>query len=129
MKNKFSFTKNREKVYNVIKENNGPITAEEIYDKLKNEKIDLSTVYRALAVFSDNNIVEKELRSDKKCYYSIKEEHHGHYIVCNKCNKSIKLKECHIDEALKDELNSLGFEMSSHSLQIEGVCKDCKNKK
>lgn len=129
MENKFNLTKNREKVYNIIKEEKTPITAEDIYEKLKSEKIDLSTVYRALAVFCENDIVDKDLRSDKKCYYSIKDEHHGHYIVCNKCNKSIKLKECPIDESLKNELNDLGFEMKTHSIQIEGICKDCKDKK
>jgi len=129
MKNNFNFTKNREKIYNVIKNNNSPITAEEIYEKLKNQKIDLSTIYRALGVFLENSLVDKDLRSDKKCYYSIKEEEHGHYIVCKKCNKSMKLKECPlVDDIYKKEIDALGFEVTSHSIQIEGICKNCKNK-
>lgn len=120
------YTKKREEILSVLKTRNSPITAEEIYDVVKSNNINLSTVYRTLLALEKAGIVDKVLRSDKKCYYNIKKKSHGHYLVCKNCNKAISLDICPINDLCKKITNETGYEITGHMLELEGICPDCK---
>lgn len=121
-------TKKRKIIVDMLKNNNKPLTAEEIYIGLKDEKINLSTVYRNLATLYESGIIEKNLSSDKKFYYSIKNNTHYHYLICNICKKMVKLENCPVSEICKKISLDTGFDITSHLLEIKGVCLECKNK-
>ena len=54
-------TKARINIYNIMSENNEGLKAEDIYNICRDKGVDinLSTVYRTLEIFEENNIVEK----------------------------------------------------------------------
>ena len=67
-----------------------------------------------------NNILVKQINYDNQDYYVIN-EYHKHYIKCIKCNKIKELDNCPFDN-----IKLSGFEITNHSLKIEGICEDCK---
>jgi len=108
-----------------------PKTAEEIYSglSLKGFRISLSTVYRVLEVLNENQIVNKHILSDGKgtCYELERgETGHSHSIICTGCRKTVQVKECPVDSIAAKLLETEGFEITEHNIQIYGKCKNCR---
>ena len=120
-KNNLKVTKHRIEVYNIIKDNN-LITLKEIYDKLNIDKV---TIYRIIKLFLKNSLIVKNI-DDLNTYYSINEKEHVHYMTCTNCHKKIKIDVCPIEDEIEKICDSNGFELKSHSINLEGICKSCK---
>ncbi|MCR5505960.1 MAG: transcriptional repressor [Bacilli bacterium] len=123
-------TKARSLILDVLKGAKVPLSADEIYDKVRNKGLNLSTVYRTLNTFFDNGIVNKEVNPQKENVFSlIKEDHEDHHVlICTKCHKIVPLKGCpyhEVNEKIEDET---GFKIQDHNIEIYGVCPDCKDK-
>ena len=82
-------TKAREKILEVLKGKTTPVTAEEIYQECFSSSINLSTIYRTLARFHEENLVEKEINSEGKSAYLLKKDEHCHILECIKCHKQV----------------------------------------
>jgi Fur family ferric uptake transcriptional regulator len=119
-------TSQREAILNIVKEANEPITIKQIQEKCKEKiEIDLSTIYRILDLFVDNNIFTKILDYDGDTYYEFKTQYHKHYIKCLKCNEKQVIDYCPLDDTLEKILKNTGYTMVEHSLQLQGMCKKC----
>lgn len=120
-------TKGRALILSLLKDAKAPLTAEEIYSKLRNKGINLSTVYRTLNTFSEYGIVLKEVNKDKENIFTlIKDEHDDHHIlVCSKCHKVVQLKGCPYHEVNEKIEEETGFKIHDHSTEIYGICPDC----
>ena len=121
-------TKPRLAVLNVLSKASYPLTAEGVSAKLKNESINLSTVYRTLNHFADAGIVKKEINADKENVFSLEGEEDSHVLVCVKCHKKKKLEGCPYHEANEQIENETGFSILDHSTEIYGICPDCRIK-
>ncbi|MEI7777029.1 MAG: Fur family transcriptional regulator [bacterium] len=119
-------TKPRVAVLGVFSDDCRPMTAEEIFQKLLHEKIDLATVYRSLKSFEESGIVEIVNLHKDSIYYELSDHHH-HHVICKKCGLVERLKECDIDASLKQIQKSVrNFKhITSHSLEFFGICKKC----
>jgi Fur family transcriptional regulator, ferric uptake regulator len=103
-----------------------PLSAENIYEKLKKSKIDLVTIYRTLISFERAGILRKvELHKDAQ-FYEINEDHH-HHIICNSCGLIEELDGCNIERLIsKISSKSSNFNIiKDHSLEFFGLCKKC----
>ena len=121
-------TKSRLAVLSVFSDDCRPMTAEEIFQKLSREKIDLATVYRSLKFFEVSGIVEIVNLHKDSIYYELSGHHH-HHVICKKCGLVERLKECDIDDSLKQIQKTVkNFKhITSHSLEFFGICKKCVN--
>lgn len=123
-------TKTRQIIYEKLKEIKEPINAEELHKIISEENsINLVTVYRNLNTLADLNIIEKIIRQDGIAYYSLVEDSHAHYMVCDVCNSQFKLDECPIDIENLNLIEKDGFKPTGHILEIHGVCKNCQDLK
>lgn len=126
MSEELYFTKKRKMIFDVINKSKMPISAEDIYKLLSNEDINLSTIYRTLNLFEEKKIVDKIIRTDKKSYYTLKTKKHEHYIICKKCNNILELKSCPLEILYENNILEKGFEITNHTIEIEGICAKCK---
>jgi len=120
-------TKTRERILQILDFSKDPLTAEDVYKKIIDENINLSTVYRTLSTFVEKGIVIKDVLNDGKSAYSLKREKHHHVLVCNKCGKKIYLTVCPFKEAYKDIYKDTGFKVQDHSMAVYGLCSECQN--
>lgn len=97
---------------------------------MQDESISLSTVYRALEIFSEKGIVNKQefSLSDKKMY-EINTKVHKHYLTCNICKKILTVKGCPLEGYEKKLSEQTGFDITEHHLKLSGYCPECKIKK
>lgn len=117
-------TKNRKLVFNVFKDNNTLLCAEDINRLLANEKIDLSTIYRALEYFVGENIIEKST-VNKTAYYYLKDGDHHHFMICRACLKRIPLS-CSFEQTFKKTIEDNNFLVTGHDLTVYGYCASCQ---
>lgn len=125
-------TKQRNILLDILKEEEEPLTAEEIYAKAreKEELINLSTIYRTLNIFVSKGIAIKlNLDKENKSMFQLNVVDHQHYIICISCNKRMGIDSCPIlgYEYFIEE--STDFHIIGHKLELYGYCPKCKVKK
>jgi Fur family ferric uptake transcriptional regulator len=107
-------------------------TVEQLYDAIKkiNPRISYSTVYRTLKVLVDCGLAAvHHFGKDEASFEPIhKEEHHDH-LVCIKCGRIIEFTHEGIEKFQRDVAKRHKFLVSSHELQIFGLCKSCQQKR
>jgi Fur family transcriptional regulator, ferric uptake regulator len=103
-------------------------TAQEIHARLRDqgERVGLATVYRALSVLRDREVVDElSHRSGESCYRLCAPGHH-HHLVCSSCHRVEELEGCEVDAWIARASKTHGFKPASHTLEVVGVCADCR---
>ena len=92
-------------------------------------QIDLSTVYRTMHALAESGFVTKSIHSDGKAYFqraSQQGTEHHHRIICSKCKASADIAVCPLHDLEDQILSETGFTMTSHSIELTGLCPTCK---
>ncbi|WP_162163931.1 Fur family transcriptional regulator [Acholeplasma hippikon] len=119
-------TSKRQLIYDILKKNDSPLSAEDIYELIKDEKLNLSTVYRTLDYFYKEQMVSRNYL-DNKAYFYLNHDDHHHFMICEVCQNRFEM-DCHIDEMIAEIKKKYGFEVTHHDLNFYGICSNCKNK-
>ena len=128
-KYKYKYSKQRERILNLLQSTGIHPTASWIYDQLKNEFPDLSmgTVYRNLNILIEQGLVKKIDFGSTFDRFDANTTAHYHFI-CEICGSIYDLKTPIIytlNEKVKEETN---FEIHSHRIEFYGICENCKKK-
>lgn len=131
-RNNIKNTKQKEKILLELMQSSSHLMAEEIYQRVKNDKIGLATVYRSLKLFERLGIV-KEIPMDGVKYYELKiyskKPLHIHF-KCSNCNVIIDIDDADINldyiklnqkVEMKREL-----EVNDVNITLLGLCKKCR---
>lgn len=123
-------TKQRYMILSIIKSKEKPVTAEDIYRKLKKDmdSINISTIYRTLNILSEKNVILKILKEDGTASYQLNDNLHNHYITCYKCQNSILIDKCPISDLSNKISKDTGYVITGHSLHLTGLCPKCNKK-
>ena len=92
-------------------------------------QIDLSTVYRTMHTLAESGFVTKSMHPDGKAYFQLASQQgteHHHRIVCSKCKASADIAVCPLHHLEEQILAETGFTMTSHSIELTGLCPACK---
>lgn len=106
------------------------LTAEDIYRTLieSGEEIGLATVYRVLTQFEEAGLVTRHhFESGQSVFEIASSEHHDH-LVCVKCNRVEEFVDQVIESRQREIAKEAGYQMTDHSLNIYGICKQCQKK-
>lgn len=106
------------------------ISAEELYDRLKNNNktIGLTTVYRTLKLLRDCGLADVIRLSDGIIRYEpvfgLKQHDH---LICLQCGRMIEAVNPEIEEIQQRLAQTNGFKVLSYRLEMYGICKECLN--
>ena len=127
--NNLKITKQRRIVLKSFLECKNHISVEELYNiVLKTEpKIGLATVYRTLALLTKSGLaLEMDFGDGQKRYESsYKSVHHDH-MVCTECGKILEFNHPLIEKYQEEVAIQKNFKITSHKLDLFGLCQDCK---
>jgi len=85
-------------------------TAKQLHEQLSD--INLSTIYRNLQIFSDNELIRPVHIHDNEQYYErVRDTHHDH-LSCDEC-EILKCIPCPAPE------------LQNHHIELTGVCSAC----
>ncbi len=125
-------TKQRELIFEILKNSNKPLSAEEVFLKSKevDDSISLSTIYRVLNTFIDKDIVVKlSIVEDNISMFELNRVDHGHHLLCIKCKKTVDIGHCPLGVYENSLEETTDFDIVGHKLEIYGYCPECKKKK
>ncbi len=121
-------TTQRDRIINEIIISEKHLTADEIYNRLKNKdsSIGFATVCRNLKLLCDAEIIQEiKIGNQKTRYELVSEDSHHDHLICIKCGKFIEVYSKKI-EALQFEMaEKKGFKVIRHKLEIYGICREC----
>lgn len=104
------------------------LSADDVWQRLKPQfsRIGLPTVYRILDELAEAAVITRIFMSDRKQYYYLctNQEHHHHF-VCESCRRVEDVERCGLDVVSRELAQRSGARITSHILQINGVCGSC----
>lgn len=106
-----------------------PITVYELVEVLrKKHNIDQATVYRNLSSLHEVGLLRRLDFNHGHAHYELETGRASHQLVCSKCETIEKIEGVSIDDAVKKMLRkSKKFKnITTHSIEIYGVCKKCE---
>ena len=123
-------TKNRKIILDALLKESNPISAEELFDKLKvDNDMDLSTIYRNLNILEEKSVLLKTTNLDGLNYYQLNTSDHKHFITCNNCHKKFVIENCPVHDLEEKIEKETGFVINGHNFEFTGLCPECQNKK
>ena len=126
-RNGFKVTNPRKEVFKILNNSSKPLTINEILVLVTISE--RTSVYRTLELFSKLKIVEI-INVGWKRSYELAEpfsEHH-HHLICNICNKIVKIDQPKLDQLIRIIANEYDFKDVKHHVELTGVCKNCAKK-
>ncbi len=120
-------TRSQDRILDLLKQINRPISAQDLYLELRNSKqeMGLATVYRSLEALKLEGVVQgRTLASGESLYSSVKKDQH--HLTCLNCGKSTPIDECPVHTLESQLQDSHAFKVYYHTLEFFGLCDRCQ---
>lgn len=125
-------TKARSEILQMLIAKAGVLTPDGIYQDLllQGEKINVSTIYRILELFTAKGLTEKTYLPDIRKYgFSLRSVGHQHRLICLCCHKIVELPHCPLTAFEQEVAQETQFEVIGHQLELYGYCPACQKKR
>lgn len=121
----------REQVLSEFLSTERHVTAEELHDSLKRKAagIGIATVHRCLELFAACGLARKlKVGSGRASYeHDYGHPHHDH-LICLDCGKTAEFLDPMIEKLQEKAAEEHGFLVKRHSLEVYGLCEDCRKR-
>jgi Fur family ferric uptake transcriptional regulator len=107
----------------------GHLSAEQIYREVKaiHPGIGFSTVYRTMKLLVEAGLVSERHFSDAEALYENVTGHHDH-CICTSCGAIIEFENEKIEELQRMVAERHGFLLTSHKMELYGLCSPCRQR-
>jgi Fur family ferric uptake transcriptional regulator len=122
-------TRQRLRVLDALLAEPNDATAQDIYESLRKrrEPIGLATVYRTLALLSEQGLVDVLMHHPGEVCYRLCSDGHHHHLTCSECHQVVELGECELEPWLARLGGAHGFTVTNHAVEVTGICAACLN--
>ncbi|MCL6095333.1 MAG: transcriptional repressor [Actinobacteria bacterium] len=124
-------TRQREAVWLALSSTNEFASAQELHHHLRDqgEHIGLATVYRHLqALASAGSADTIRGPQGEMLYRSCSPAIHHHHLRCSVCGRVIEVEAPQVEEWVAEIAAKNSFTLTSHTVDIEGICNLCREK-
>jgi len=124
-------TPKRKAVIRFFLQNRRYFTPGEVWIALKGKfkHLGFPTIYRNLKELEEVGILTRISQPNQELHYAFcplgKEKKHHHF-VCEKCGRVREVELCNFKEIAEEIEKKLGCKITSHFIQIGGLCSECK---
>lgn len=128
----FRFTIQRQRILDLFKacDEGQHLSAEEVYQHLSTQgaSVSPSTIYRALHVMVELNLLrELELAEDKKYYeLNVSQSSEHHHLVCVDCGAIVEFEEDLMAKIGSSQTEMRGYTLLDCQFTIYGICPSCQ---
>ena len=109
----------------------GHISAEELFQKAREKQahVGFATVYRTLKHLTQCGLARELDFGDGRIKYEpeFDRQHHDH-MICTNCGTYIEFLSPQIEDLQEQVSRKHGFKITSHRMQLYGLCQKCQKK-
>src|SRR6185369_14537967 len=123
------FTPLRRRVLELVWSNHKPVGAYALLDKLRSEDLGSAppTVYRALDFLIEHGLIHRIERMNAFIGCSHPgEAHRGFFLICGDCGNAEELESDGVADSIAASASRHGFTAREMTLEVTGVCADCR---
>lgn len=120
-------TKARQGILTVLAESDKPLTARDIFLRLRQsaDGTSLATVYRNLKLLDDGGLIQRAGIWNGQTLYRQHCLDHQHQLICLGCRKVVKIAGCPLENFSRQIGEREGFTVTEHLLELYGYCLEC----
>ena len=120
-------TRQRDEIANWFFHHKGHLSADQIYRQVKEAMpgIGFSTVYRTMKLLVEAGLVSQRHFGDAEALYENVVAHHDH-CICTSCGRIHEFEDEGIEALQRSVAEREGFELSSHKMELYGLCAACQ---
>lgn len=124
----YRVTRQRGLILDAVCAGGGHTSLGEVYARAKRRDpgLDRSTVYRALKVFVETDLVVAADIGDGETYYEIKRFEAHHHLVCRLCGWEQEIDHSVLEDMVERVRAQHGFEVVTDHLVLFGFCERCR---
>jgi len=103
-------------------------SAQELHVKLRRRGlgIGLATVYRTLQALTERGTIDSLQHRNGEASYRLCGHAHHHHLTCISCQRVVELEGCSLEEWLTRVSREQGFALTSHQVELTGLCSACQ---
>jgi Fur family ferric uptake transcriptional regulator len=123
-------TRQGEAVLNVVLGSENFRSAQDIHAELRaaGEPVGLTTVYRHLALLTDEGRLDALQTSDGELVYRrCHSQAHHHHVVCRRCGRGSEVELPDLERWAETTAQELGYTDVTHTVEIFGLCAECRS--
>lgn len=124
----YRLTGPRTAVVEQVLQHSRPFTAEQLVAELSegDETIGRATVYRTLEVLASMDVLTRIVTPDGHPSYISGTPGHRHHLLCEVCGTTVTFTACPMSDLIATLAQDTQFEIKDHTLEVFGVCPDCR---
>ncbi len=123
------YSRQREEILNIFLSLNRHLTANELYNSVRKKypRLGFATIYRTLKLLCECGLCrELKLEDGATRYEHLYGHRHHDHLICTKCGRFAEVVDPDIERLQAKLFKRHGFYPQRHSLELYGICKDCK---
>lgn len=104
------------------------VTAQEVFEIVgaKDPEIGFATVYRFLRTLTEHSFVTEVRMGGLPARYELTPKSHHDHLTCVRCGRICEFENTAIEQMQEKVANQFGFKLTSHVLELYGVCPECQ---
>ncbi|MGZ6260365.1 MAG: Fur family transcriptional regulator [Candidatus Limnocylindrales bacterium] len=123
----YRLTRPRRDVAGLIAAQTGHFTAGDLLAEARARRLPIgrATVFRALELLTTLHVVERlDLPTGEHAYVPCEPIHH-HHLLCERCGRSVEIRDGRLADAVDEIGRATGFRIDSHRVELFGTCPSC----
>lgn len=123
-------TQQRLDILDVVRSGPNHFTAQDVFETVvrRNPDIGFATVYRFLRTLTENAYVTEVRMGGMPARYEWAIKDHHDHLTCTSCGKIVEFENEEIERLQEKVALRFGFLLTSHVLELYGVCPECRQK-
>lgn len=122
-------TRQRNLIIETFFDLDGHLSVEELWSKVRSEdaRVSVATVYRTMKLLHECGLAHARNFGDGQTRYeaAVGRDHHDH-LICTQCGKIVEFENDRIEALQNAVAEAHGFEVTSHKMELYGLCGDCR---
>lgn len=104
------------------------VTAQELFEKVSqlDNSVGFATVYRFLRNLAEKNFVTEVRMGGQSSRYELTTQYHHDHLTCTSCGRICEFENPKIEKLQSQVAEHFGFILTSHILELYGVCPSCQ---
>lgn len=122
-------TRQRNLVIDTFFSLDGHLSVEDVWAKVRalDQRVSVATVYRTMKLLSESGLAHARNFGDGQTRYepAVGREHHDH-LICTRCGAIVEFENDQIERLQDAVARRHGFKVTSHKMELYGLCKTCQ---